>query len=326
MALPFDNQIEAITNDYFLADGGKAFDNYFATSFLLTHLLKNKKGMYKSITGGKYINVPIEYDEQNGGWYVKGESLNSDDVDIVMSAQFQLKHCYTNVTTYRIDELENAGPEQQVDLLATKLNNGQMSQSKLLADSIYDAPGGGSSRLTGLRALCNETSTLAYGGIAEDDLVSTDGTKVWEGKLYSSATVLSLDVLRDMKRKAKVNDGPKGKPDLFVTTDIIWNGIESILQVQQRLTEGKETAKAGFTGLYFIGMDVFPDDFCPASHAFALNTNYLGFGVHKNGNFVRTPWMVIPDSPGDRTMKLLFDGNMITSLRKAHQGYSAISY
>lgn len=67
MALPFSNQIEPITNDYFMADGGKAFDIYFNSSFLLTHLLKNKKGLYKTITGGKYINVPLVYDGQESG-------------------------------------------------------------------------------------------------------------------------------------------------------------------------------------------------------------------------------------------------------------------
>lgn len=325
MALPFSNQIEAITNDYFLADGGKAFDIYFNTSFLLNYLLKNKKGLYKTITGGKYINVPLVYDGQETGFYSKGSSLSSDDRDIINTAQFQVKHAYSNATTYRIDELENSGPESQIDLLATKLETAQMSISQTLADSLYDAPGGASTRLTGLRSLCNETATTTYGGIAEDDLVAEDGTKPWEGKLYASTVVLSLDTLRDMKRLAKINDGPNGKPDLFVTTETIWNAIESMLQVQQRLTEGKETAKAGFTGLNFIGMEIFPDDYCPSSHAFALNSKFVGFGVHKNGNFVRTPWMVIPDSPNDRTMKILWDGNLICSNRKAHQGYSAIS-
>lgn len=257
--------------------------------------------------------------------YSKGSSLSSDDRDIVMSAQFQVKHAYANATTYRIDELENSGPEAQIDLLATKLETAQQTISDTLADSLYDAPGGASTRLTGLRSLCNETTSTTYGGIAEDDLAAEDGTKPWEGKLYATTEILKLDTLRDMKRKAKINDGPNGKPDLFVTTETIWNAIESMLQVQQRLTEGKETAKAGFTGLVFIGMEIFPDDYCPSSHAFALNSKYVGFGVHKNGNFVRTPWMVIPDSPNDRTMKILWDGNLICSNRKAHQGYSAIT-
>jgi hypothetical protein len=111
----------------------------------------------------------------------------------------------------------------------------------------------------------------------------------------------------------------------MVTTETLFNIIADILQVQQRYVDGKMTVKAGFTGLHFEGKDIFPDDFCPASHAFLLNSNHIGFAVHQNGYYMRSRWKVIPDSPEDRTMKIYWDGNLVVNNRKAQICYSSLS-
>ena len=101
--------------------------------------------------------------------------------------------------------------------------------------------------------------------------------------------------------------------------------LEGILQAQQRFTNDTSKAIAGFDALHVSGVDIFADDYCPASHVLFLNTKHLGFAIHANGYFVREKWSKIPDSAGDRTMKILWDGNLICDNRKAHQGYSNVS-
>uniref|UniRef100_A0A6H1ZVP0 Putative capsid protein n=1 Tax=viral metagenome TaxID=1070528 RepID=A0A6H1ZVP0_9ZZZZ len=326
MALPYDSELESITNDYFMADGGKAVDIYFNTSFLLTHLLKQHKGIWERPDGGMVIRIPLEYDGQEAGFYGKGDTLSSDDRESVHAAQFDWKHAFGNGTIYRIDGLKNTGDYAKVQLVTQRTAGAQKSITKILAGSIFDSPGGSPKRLTGLRALCNATTTLAYGGIQQGDLVSADGTYPWTGRMSATATTITLNALRTGASAAKIRDGAGGKPDLVVTTETNWNVIADILQAQQRFTsEGSGSVKAGFTGLYFEGKDIFPDDYSPASHMFFLNTNHIGFAVHKSGNFVRIPWRVIPDSPEDKTMKILWDGNMVCNNRKAHQGYSAMT-
>jgi hypothetical protein len=324
MALTYE-ELESITNDYFMADGGKAEDIYFYTSFLLNYLMKQQRGIWERPDGGMKIRVPLEYDGQEAEFYVKGDTISSDDRESVNAAFFEWKHAYGNATVYRIDGLKNAGRYAEVQLVAQRVGGAQKSLTKLLAGSIYDLPGGNSARLTGLRATCHETSTFAYGDIAEDDLVAQDGTKPWEGKMDSSTDTMTLNVIRDGASDAKTRDGAGGKPDLVVTTETNWNIIADILQVQQRFTDGKETAKAGFTGLHFEGKDVFPDDFCPDNHMFEINSNHIGFAIHQDGYFMRSKWKVIPDSPEDRTMKLYWDGNLVCNNRKAHKGFSALS-
>ena len=61
-------ELEAITRDFFVADGRKAIDNYFKTSFLLDYFLNKQKGLWKRPPGGKKVRVGIEFDEAEGGF------------------------------------------------------------------------------------------------------------------------------------------------------------------------------------------------------------------------------------------------------------------
>lgn len=318
-------ELESITKDYFLLDKGKAVDIYFSDSFLLNWLIKQKKGLYDTVPGGQYIVIPLDYDGAESGFYEKGATLSSDDRTSINAARFAIKHIYSNATVYRIDELQANGAQAVINLVANRLEKAQKQINKDMAGSIYDAAGAGSSRFDGLRALCSSSTSTKYGDIAEDDLVSDDGTKPWKGNVSSTATAMSLDVIRNSRRLAKISDGADGKPDLFVTTEALYQTIETILQAQQRFTEGVKTGKAGFTGVNYLGTEIFPDDYCPSGYGFALNSKHVGFGVHQDGNFVRLPWAIMPDSAGDRTMKILFDGNLICNNRKAHYCYSSLS-
>ena len=318
-------ELESITQDYFLLDNGKAVDIYFNDSFLFNYLFKQKKGIYKTVTGGIYINCPLKYDGAEGGFYTRGATLSSDDRTALNSARFQIKHIYSNATVLRVDELQNSGPQQEVDMVADRLESAQQQISKDASSSIFAAPGGGTSQFEGLRALCNGTTSTKYGDIAEDDLVAEDGTKPWTGRTSSTSTVMGLGVIRTARRTSKIRDGKNGKADLFVTTETLYDALESILQVSQRFTEGVKTAQAGFTGLNYQGCEIFPDDFCPSGYGFALNSAHIGFGVHQDGNLMRLPWSYIPDSAGDRTMKILLDAALICNNRKGFYSYSALT-
>lgn len=324
MALTF-KELESITNDYFMADGKKAVDIYYNTSFFLEYLLNQHKGIWERPDGGMKIRIPLEYDGQEAGFYSRGDVLNSEDRENINAAYYDWKHAYGNATVYRIDELKNSGRYAEVQLVVQRTASAQKSLTKLLAGSIYDGATGTSNRLTGFIALCNETSSLAYGGIAEDDLVAADGTKPWEGKLNSTAEGIGLQVIRTLVSDAKIRDGKNGKPDLLVTTEALYNIVADILQVQQRFTASDKVVKAGFTGLNFEGRDIFPDDYCPSGYMIAVNSNHFGFAVHQDGYFMRTPWKVIPDSPEDKTMKIFFDGNTVCNNRKAHKAHSSLT-
>ncbi len=316
-------QMNAVTNDYFMIKDGKAQDLYFQTSFLLNYLLKQKKGLWKRPGGGMNIRVPLRFDGNQAGFFSRGGQLNSDKKDAITAVLFNWIHSFGNGTIYRVDELENGGDEAQINLVTEELHGMQESLRDILAGSLYDGPIGSTDRLTGIGAACDTDPTVAYGKYSADEIVSEDGTKVWIGKGYSDETVVSLGGIRDMKAEADYGKGKTDEPDLMATTKAIFNSIRNQLQVQQRFTtEGSKSVKAGFTGVHFEGTDIFPDRYCPPKNAALLNSAHIGFAVHKKGNFVRSPWRYIQGSAEDKTIKVYFHGNLICDNRRAHYYHS----
>jgi len=310
-----------------MLEGGKASDIYFKTSFFADYFMKKKKGLMSRYSGGPKIRVPLMFDRGIGDAFQRADALVSDDQSLLNSAYFYPKNYYANATIYRTDELENAGEEQQVDMVAARIQGAQNGISLDLANSIYDASGDSSKYLTGLRSLTSETATVAYGGIAENDLVAADQTKPWEGKTNTTGGALTLPIIRTARSTAKLYDGPNGKPDVGLMTETLFNAVKAILQPMQRFTEDQDTTKAGFDNVFFEGMLIAADDFCPSGYMFCLNSKHIGFAVHKKCGkdyFDRDKWMPLAQAAG-RTMKIFWHGNIICNNRKAHIAYSGLS-
>lgn len=325
MALTF-TELESITNDYFLADGRKAVDIYFDDCFLIDKFMKGKAGIWKRYPGGKRIRIPLSYDGQESGFYSRGEALSSDDREALNAAYFNQKHAYGNATIYRPDELENAGEYAEVELVTNKIEGAQKSIRKDIAGDLYSANTDTAKGLSGLLSCCFGSSSVAYGGIAEDDLVASDLTKPWAAKNTTTTEAIGLAVIRTLRSTAKIGNGAFGKPDIGVTTETLFNIVSGILQVQQRFKEDQDTAKAGFTNLVFEGMILAADDYCTSGYLYVLNSKYIGFAIHTGGYFVRENWANLSSNgPAGKTMKIYWDGNFVVSNRKAHAGHSNLS-
>lgn len=316
MALSY-SELEAVTRHYFMADNGKAVDIYFDSSFLMDRWMNKKMGLWERPGGGTKIRIPLEYDMQEGGFFTRGEPLSSNDKETVNAAEFLWKAAYANATILWQDELENSGEYAEVQLITQKIASAQKTVRKKLAGTVYGAGGDASKVLTGILSMCSASLTTAYGSIIPNDLVATDGTKPWSGNVIATGGAISLDKIRALRSEAKIGDGGKDKPNVGLTTELLFNKVSSILQVQQRFVKDDYTSKAGFTHLVFEEMLLAADDYCPAGSLVALNENYAGFAVHKKAFFVREPWAKIPDIAG-KTMKIFWYGNMICNNRKAH--------
>lgn len=325
MALTF-TELESITNDYFMADGKKAFDIYFNDSFLMDYFMKKKKGLWERPSGGRTIRVPLMYDGAEGDFYSRGEALSSDDRENVNAAFFGMKHAYGNATLYRTDELENAGEYAEVQIVTAKLLAAQKTPAKKVATSMYTAAVDSSKEITGLRSLNSSSTTVSYGNIAEADLVAADGSYPWKGNITTTTEAISLAVIRTLRSLAKTSSGPGGKPDVGVTTETLFNVVAGLLQTQQRFTEDTDTAKAGFQNIVFEGMIIAADDYAPSGYLFALNSKHIGFGIHSKGYFEPSPWAdLLSAGQAARSMKIFWDGNLICNNRKAHAAHSNLS-
>jgi hypothetical protein len=318
MALTF-TELEAITKAYFKADNKKAVDIYFNSSFLLDRLMNKKKGIFERPAGGLNIRVGLKYDGAEGGFYSRSSTLSSNDKVNINAAYFDWKHAYANATLYRVDELQNAGEYAEVSLATDKIETAQETLTKILANQVYSQVADGAEEVNGLGSVCLNGTSVAYGHIVPTDLVSTDASTPWAAVNTTAAAGISLAVIRTLASSAKVNDGAKGKPNLGVMPEALFNQVSAILQTQQRFTQDTDTVKAGFTNLVFEGKILAADDYCPTGHLYLINENYIGFAIHKDGFFVRTAWGdLTPTGIAAKSMKIFWDGNMICTRRKAH--------
>lgn len=309
-------ELESITRSYFLTDGGKAFDQFFGSNYLL------RRGVKKPIrkpAGGREIKIPIGYDRMQGGSFYGADTFDTSHVTIFNSVIFDWRNYYVNVTITWDEELENNGPEEEVDMVLGKLENGQLSMEEDLADGLYsDGTGNSSKDLDGLLALFNTTTTTAYGGIQESDMSK------WKANASSTSTPITSAVLRTGRTTVKIGDGKMDKPDMIVLNDTQCDAWLNQLQATQRM-ESPQAAKAGFDGVYMLDQaEVWPDGKCPDGAGFFLNSRFWGFVVHKNANFVRTPWKVPTNQP-TKSMQYLWKGNMVCTRRNAHYYMSALT-
>lgn len=315
-------ELNAITTDFLLADGKKAMDIYFETSYFMKHFMEQGKGLFKRPSGGHQIKVPMRYDGAEGGFYYRNETLSEDERDNITNAYFGWRHAFGNATIYRADELENNGEYAEVEYVTDKIQTAMEECRDRIANQIYSSGGDSSKNLTGLLSLVSTSGDVTYGNIAENNLVAADGTKPWKGNLTTTTEGLSYTVLQTLRSTAKT----KGKrPDLMLTTETLYNKMAGLLQLQQRFTKAENVTKAGFIGLEIDGATLVVDDFCPSGYLFALTTSHIGFAVHKRGYFKSTPWGPLASSAQGRTMKNLWDGNIICNNRKAHAAHSNLS-
>ena len=222
--------------------------------------------------------------------------------------------------------MKNQGEYAAIQLTTQRVASAMKSLTKTLSKSFYNDTGASTEELVGLRACCDETNTSTkYGGIAQTELVASDGTYPWTGRRDGTTESISLNVLRTQCTEAKIRDGANGKPDIIFTTPTLFDVVNDILQVQQRFVEAKDVVDAGFRGILFEGKRIIEDDYCPSGYVFCVNSKYFGFHIYKGGLFERTKWKVIPDSPEDKTMKIFFDGQQVCSNRKGQNAHSSLS-
>ncbi len=319
------SQLDALTDDYFKIDGGKATDNYTENSFALDYFLKQKKGNFDSHSGGRRIAVPIRYDRNKAGFFTRGSTLDSTKQDAITEIYLNWKYSYGNATIYQIDAWENDGPEAKLKMVTTELEGAQLGLSEVLATSFFNGLEGDAENLTGINSVCETDSSVNYGGYSGDDIVSADGTKVWVGKGSSTTTTLSMNAIRTIRTAAAYGSGKLSEPDMIATTETNYNTIKNILSVSQMFTEGVKTVKAGFSGVHFEGCDIYPDRYCPADNLYAFNSKHIGFTINPKANFKRQAWQVMAGSPNDKSLKLVFVGNLTCNNRRSCYRHSDIS-
>jgi len=269
----------------------KLADSVTANTALLLKL--KEKGKIRPFSGGSSIFEEIEFAENSTfGWYSGYETLNVSPSEVITNAEFSMKQCVVAVSISGTEQLQNAGPEQMIDLLEARIANAEKTMINNISVGCYsDGTGSGGKQIGGLQLLIADSpSSGTVGGINR----ATSTNAFWRNVSYDSTTdggaaATSSNIQGYMNNVWVQLVRGTDRPDLIVADNNYYKLYLNSLQAIQRITSDK-MAQAGFTSLKFMDADVVLDGGyggdALTNHMYFVNTDYLSFRPHKDRNMV----------------------------------------
>jgi hypothetical protein len=311
-------------------------EDIFSQSNVLLHYLLGNKGFGKGgdfvtggdlVDGGYQLQCILEYDEANAGAYGNNSVMPTDKVEIYNAARFPWAAYYAQLTISMTDKRENAGDEAWVNLIKGRLRNAAGAIRNSMGTQIYNqrssntGPQGETDvGFVGLGDLFNTTTSTTYGGIAEDDMSN------WKANVTTTSEAISTPVIQALKRSATLRQDKAGKPNLYITTDLLKDAYENTLHLQARYQNTK-LAEAGFENIEFHGNPIVVDDRQTTGYLDALNTRVLMIKTHRDANFTRPIWHSggATGQPDTEVAYIRWWGQLLCKNRKAHARHTNLT-
>ena len=278
---------------------GVIADNVTSNNALLMKL--KQRGNVKTFSGGSTIMQELSFAANgNAGWYSGYETLPIAAQDVISAAEYTIKQAACPVTISGLEQLQNAGKEQIIDLLDGRMNVAESSMANLINTGLYsDGTAAGGKQIDGLLKQVATTPTNTVGGIDRSTWTfwkNQTFKATTDGGAATTASNIQSYFNRLWAKLVRGND----RPDLIMVDNVYWGLYMASLQAIQRFTDSR-TAQLGFVSVKFMDADVVLDGgmvmtgntATPASTAYFLNSKYLFYRPHAQRNMV-------PLSPGQR--------------------------
>jgi hypothetical protein len=263
----------------------KIADNVTKNNALLSRL--ESRGKSRPFSGGRLIYEELSFAENaNAGFYSGYDLLPVAAQDVISAAQFDIKQAACPVVISGLELLQNAGPEQMIDLLSARIDVAESTMKNLITGGLYsDGTAYAGKSIVGLDAACPDVATASqadtYGGINRANWA------FWRTQFDGSATGATIQ--KNMNTMWANLQRGMDRPDMIMVDNVFWGAYVASLQANQRFTDAS-SASLGFPSIKFMDADVVLDGgiggFCPAGTAFMLNTKYLHYRPHSARNFV----------------------------------------
>lgn len=252
-------------------------------------LLRLSEKAEQPISGGRLIYEELSFTENtNGQWYSGYDTLAVSAVDVLTSAEFAWKQYAVAVTISGLEEMQNSGEEEVINLLSSRVNVAEATMANAIAAGLYsDGTAQGGKIITGLdAAVPQDPTTGTYGGINR----ATASNTFWRSQLHDPASTPTISTIQTAMNTLWVSCvRGSDHPNLIMSGGTIWQTYLGSLQPQQRFTDPK-LADLGFTTVKYMNADVVLDGgiggFATATDMYFLNTKYLHYRPHSRRNMV----------------------------------------
>lgn len=266
-------------------------DNIFNSRPLLHYLMSN--GRVQTCDGGISIVEPIIFTDGQADSYSEWQQVAVAPQATATAAQFDWKQLVATIAISGLEEAQNNGKEQIVNLLEAKIMQAEETMKTLLNGMLFGTATGSNTAndFNSLQLLIDSTGTV--GGID-----SSLPANAWWAGVESAGGAVDAAGLERVLRSAynQSSDSGADRVDSIFTNSWGFEFYESTLTPQVRYTD---TAKAnlGFQNLMFKNVPIMWDFQAPQGNGaattgasttamfFGLNSKYVGLKIHSDRNF-----------------------------------------
>jgi len=247
---------------------GTLADSVTENNALLAKL--KERGNVKPFSGGNVILQELMYNDastQNASSYSGYDTIDITPNSPISAAQFDLKQYAAAVSISGLEQLQNAGKEQIIDMLEGRVQVAEAQLMNQISAGVYsDGTGNSGKDITGLAAAISTAPTSGtYGGI---------NRATWS--FWRNVAFRGTD-----------------RPDMIVADNNYYRLFLESLQAIQRVTS-ESSAAAGFTSIKYMGAglncDVYLDGgiggSIPTNRMYFINSKFLFLRPHRDRNFV----------------------------------------
>jgi len=278
--------------------------------------LVNQTGNKKIINGGNSIVETLIKDKQDdGGFYLGADILNTNQGDDTTLVEFRWQNCYEPIQITRDEERQNSGDEHKIlSLVETKTKLANKAIKDRL-DQAFSTPVSEANRLIDLETLVNTGALGTLNGASDT---------FWQSNVTASGA-FATQGLTDMTTAtyAVSSAANMDNPTVYLTNKAIFQKFEQTRLPLERISNTM-TANAGFTNLTFKGVPLVVGNYIGTGLLFGLNMNYIYLAVDSETDYITTPFI----SPTNQTVKVAFvmwRGQLITNNRRRHFKLTNIS-
>ena len=269
----------------------KIADNVTNHNYLLKKL--EMKGKIKPFSGGHKILQELSFAENsNAGWYSGYDLLPVGVSDVISAAEFEIKQAAVPVIISGLEQLQNAGREQMIDLMEARLSVAESTMNNLICGGLYsDGSNAGGKEIDGLElAVPVDPSDDNYGNIPSATYAFWRNSVSDQGSAALDPTAIQGHWNTLWGELVRGQD----RIDTIMCDAVVWGAYVASLQAQQRFSN-TNSADAGFVTLKFMDADVCLEggiyngnlgSGAPAGTAFFLNSDYLHYRPHSARNMV----------------------------------------
>lgn len=274
---------------------GKLADNVTRNNALIDRM--RRRGRKTPFDGGRTIVQEIEYALNSTYTRYSGyQALNTSPSDVFTAAEYAIRQAAAAISISGLEELQNSGREQIINLLQSRINNAERTLINGISYDIY-SDGSLTGQIGGLQSLISTTPTSGIVGGIDRSLWT-----FWQNIKFSAVTdggaALSAANVQDYMNRVVVQivRGADG-PDLIVADNNAYRYYLQSLQAIQRIARPTEKAGVGFTSLAYYGSgreievvldggfqgfstDPIPVGGAAANTMYFLNTDYIFYRPH----------------------------------------------